>query len=91
MSGGLPYRQLPPEIDTINFVSHVELPVLMLNGRYDYIFPLETSQKPMFAGLGSPPEDKKHVVYDAGHVPLPRSQLIQETLDWLDRYLGPIP
>ena len=40
---------------------------------------------------GSPPEDKKHVVYDAGHVPLPRSQLIQETLDWLDRYLGPIP
>ena len=90
VSGGLPYRALPPEGDTINFVPRITLPVLMLNGAYDYIFPLETRQKPMFERLGTPTENRRHVVYEAGHVPLPRSQRIQESLAWLDRYLAPL-
>ena len=62
----------------------------MLNGAYDYIFPLEGTQKPMFELLGTPEAQKRHVVYEAGHAPLPRSQMIQESLAWLDRYLGPV-
>jgi hypothetical protein len=57
---------------------------------YDYIFPVETSQKPMFNLLGTRDEDKRHIIFEAGHWPLPRSQSIKEGLDWLDRYLGPV-
>ena len=55
----------------------------------DQFFPLETSQIPLFQMLGSPPEHKRHVMYEAGHF-VPRPQLAKETLDWLDRYLGSI-
>ena len=58
----------------------------MLNGEYDIVFPLETSQKPMFELLGTDPEHKKHYVTSAGHL-VPRDVLIRETLDWFDRYL----
>ena len=31
-------------------------------------------------------KDKKYVLYKAGHWPLPRNQMITETLTWLDKY-----
>jgi hypothetical protein len=65
------------------------MPLLMLNGRHDYVLPYETSQKPLFRLLGTPAGDKKHVVYDAGPDALPRNQFIKEILAWLDRFLGP--
>jgi DNA primase len=33
--------------------------------------------------------DKRTAVFDAGHI-VPRNEMIKETLDWLDRYLGPL-
>jgi hypothetical protein len=42
----------------------------------------------MFRMLGAPPDRKRYVLYGAGHV-LARSDMIKETLDWLDKYLGP--
>ncbi len=86
---GLGFEPALPEVDQINFVSRVTIPMLMLNGKYDHYFPLETSQKPMFQLLGTPPEHKRHVVYETGHF-VPRTQLIKESLEWLDRYLGPV-
>jgi cephalosporin-C deacetylase-like acetyl esterase len=80
------YRFMP-EIDPLNFVTRVRTPVLMLNGQYDVVFPLETAQLPMFELLGTPPEDKKHFVTPAAHI-VPKDVLIRETLDWFDRYLG---
>jgi eukaryotic-like serine/threonine-protein kinase len=71
-------------------VSRITVPVLLLAGRYDYIFPVETSQVPFMDLLGTPKKDKRHVVFEAGHLPLPRSELIRETLEWLDRYQGPV-
>jgi dienelactone hydrolase len=85
---GFTYRQLPPEIDAINFVPRITMPVLMLDGRFDHLFPLELSQKPLYELLGSPAGQKRHVIYDAGHGGLPRGQVIQEALTWLDKYLG---
>lgn len=76
-----------PEADPFTFVRHVHNPVLMLNGEYDIVFPLETSQKPMFEMLGTDPAHKKHYVTPAGHI-VPRDAMIRETLDWFDRYLG---
>lgn len=87
---GFTYRELPPEADAINYISHVTIPVLMLGGTHDYIFPLETAQKPFFERLGTPADRKRLVLADAGHGNFPRSQLIREVLAWLDRYLGPI-
>ncbi len=87
--GGFLFQRAQPEVDQINFVPRITLPVLMLNGRYDFFFPAETSQKPFFELLGTPPEHKKMFVYDKGHS-VPRTELIKETLDWLDRYLGPV-
>ncbi len=68
----------------------VELPFLMINGRFDYIFPLATSQRPYFELVRTPPEHKRHAVFDAGHGDIPRNEVIRETLDWLDRYVGPV-
>ena len=87
---GFTYREMPPEGDAINYLSRVTVPVLMMGGRHDYIFPLETSQKPMFDRLGTPADRKRHVVYEAGHGNFPRGQVITEVLGWLDRYLGPV-
>jgi pimeloyl-ACP methyl ester carboxylesterase len=78
-----------PEVDPINFLSRVTVPTLMLNGRYDFFFPIETSQIPMFRLLGTPAQQKRHVVEEGSHF-VPRNRLIQETLAWLDRY-QPLP
>ncbi len=86
---GLLFQRALPEADQINFLPRVRVPVLMLNGRYDHYFPVETSQMPMFELLGSPKDDKKYYVYETGHF-VPRDVWISETLSWLDRYLGPV-
>lgn len=78
-----------PEVDQLNFAPRVKVPVLMLNGRFDFIFPTAYSQEPMFRLLGTPLEHKRRVVYDTGH-DIPRAEMIKETLNWLDRYLGPV-
>ena len=86
---GLAFQKSQPEVDPFNFLPHIKMPVLMLNGRYDHYFPVETSQRPMFRWLGTPASAKRQVIYDGGHF-VPRPQLIKETLDWLDHYLGPV-
>ena len=86
---GLKFQRALPEADPFNHVTRLEIPVLMLNGRYDMFFPLDTSQRPMYQLLGTPEEHKRHVVADGGH-DVPRPLLIRETLDWLDKYLGPV-
>ncbi len=78
-----------PEVDEINYVSRVKIPVLMLNGRYDSVFPYETTVKPMFDLLGTAENDKSLKLYDTDHF-IPRTELIRESLDWLDKYLGPV-
>jgi formylglycine-generating enzyme required for sulfatase activity/predicted Ser/Thr protein kinase/predicted esterase len=86
---GFRFQKQKPEVDPFHFVSRVRIPVLMLNGRYDSFFPYQTAQLPMFKLLGTPEEHKRQVLYDTGHS-IPRTQLIRETLEWLDKYLGPV-
>jgi cephalosporin-C deacetylase-like acetyl esterase len=89
-SGGFSLRHDPPEVDRINFVPRVRTPVLMLNGRFDTAFPLESAQLPFFRLLGTSAVDKKHVLFDAGHGNFPYREKIREALDWFDKYLGPV-
>ena len=89
-AGGLGFWRPLPEVDPFNFAPRVTLPVLMLNGRYDFVNPLETSQRPLFRLLATPAKDKRHVVFESGHAGYPMHDLMKEILDWLDRYLGPV-
>ncbi len=88
-AGGCDPDAVLPEADPMNFAPHVKIPVLMINGRYDFVFPLDTCQEPLFRSLGSPAQDKSHVLYDTGHAP-PLLPMMKDTLNWLDHYLGPI-
>jgi dienelactone hydrolase len=73
-SGGFYLRPELPEVRLLNFAPRVTIPVLMLNGRYDDLFPLQSSQLPLFQRLGTIDRDKKHVLYDGGHGDLPDSK-----------------
>ncbi len=87
--GGLDFQPSLPEVDVVNFVSRVKQPTLMLNGKYDFFFPVESTQEPFYNLLGSKKDQKKHLLYDTSHN-IPRNELIKETLNWLDQYLGPV-
>ncbi len=68
----------------------MKAPTLTINGRYDFFFSLRTSQALTFDLLGPPPADKRHRIFESGHIPTERQEVIKETLDWLDRHLGPV-
>jgi dienelactone hydrolase len=88
-NGGLLSRPRLPQVDAINFAPRVKIPVLMLNGRYDLLMPVDFSQVPLFQLLGTPPQDKRHLLFEGGHN-MTVNNVVKETLDWLDRYLGPV-
>lgn len=87
--GGMEMHKALPEADQINFLPRVVQPVLMLNGKHDMFFPIETSQKPMYNFLGTPKEHKKMIVFESGHL-VPRTEFVKETLLWYDKYLGTV-
>jgi dienelactone hydrolase len=88
-TGGFHHQKTFPEVDQLNFAPRVTVPTLMINGRYDFSFPVESSQESMFRTLGTPEEYKRHITFESGHT-VPRNDLIRETLAWLDLYLGPV-
>jgi len=90
MLPGFPQAEYPPETWAVNHVSRITLPVLMIGGEYDYVFPRETAQEPLFERLGTPPANKRHVVYEMGHGPLPLGQTMRDVLPWLDQVLAPV-
>jgi dienelactone hydrolase len=89
VAGGLPFEKLPPEIEPLNFAPRVKIPTLMLNGQEDFIYPVASSQDPLFRLLGTPSTAKRRATFESGHIP-PLQPIVKESLDWLDRYLGPV-
>ena len=89
LSGGLydSFLRRPPEVNPLHFCPRSKMPVLMINGRFDFYAPVETSLEPMFQLMGAPEKDKRLALFDSGHIPH-MNDIIRETLDWLDRYLG---
>jgi len=79
-----------PEINTVFFLPRASVPVLMLSGRLDALVSLETTARLFFDLLGTPEGQKHHVVFpEAGHL-LPMAEVARASLDFLDRYLGPV-
>ena len=88
-SGGIwIHSPLHPMIDLINYAPRITVPVLMLSGRYDHIYPYEQSQKRTFELLGTPAGSKQQIAYDTGHFTLPPNRVAADVSDWFDRYLG---
>jgi dipeptidyl aminopeptidase/acylaminoacyl peptidase len=77
------------EASQVNYVTRVKTPTLMLNGKYDTLYSMETGIKPMFDLLGTPVKDKRLILGETDHLPL-RNEYIKETLAWFDKYLGPV-
>jgi formylglycine-generating enzyme required for sulfatase activity len=80
-----------PEVDPVNFLPRVTIPLLHVTGQYDAAYPVDVAQNPFFDLFGTPPQDKRHVILPVGHailVPEVRTTVIREVLDWLDRHLG---
>jgi dienelactone hydrolase/predicted Ser/Thr protein kinase len=90
LDGGIPFMPRSPEADELNFAPRVRVPVLMVNGRFDQIWPALLSQAPLYRLLGPPAKDKKYVLLDTSHGVLARKgEVAREVMDWLDHYLGP--
>ena len=88
-AGGCDPATVLPEADPMNFAPRVKIPVLLINGRYDFVFPMKACQEPLFRALGAPDAGKKRVLYDTDHAP-PLLPMMKDTLNWLDDYLGPV-
>lgn len=89
ISGGL-QPAVHPMANAVNYLPRIRIPMLMVNGRYDHLFRYEQSQKPMFELLGTPANDKTHIVYDVGHFAFPSNSVAMDISDWLDKHLGPV-
>jgi dienelactone hydrolase len=87
-SGGLS-QSATPEISPANFAPAVTIPVLLVNGRDDFRNP-PASRDRFLALLGTPAADKQQVALEGGHFPQDIRSLVRHTLDWFDKYLGPV-
>jgi dienelactone hydrolase len=90
LGAGIEASVLPPEMQVHNFAPRSRVPTLMVSGRDDFIFPVESLQRPFLRLLGAREADKRHALLDGGHIPSDRLAIIKEVLDWLDRWPGPV-
>ncbi len=75
-----------PEVNPINFASHIKPPKLLLNGKYDEAFPPETETLPFYNLLREP---KQLSLVESGHAP-PLEKRVPIINRWLDETLGPV-
>ena len=87
-AGGLRYNTVP-EIQTVNFMPRIKIPVLLVNGEDDFNVP-ERDQRRFLELLGTPPERKRLARLAGGHIPSDMREFYREVLNWFDTYLGPV-
>jgi predicted esterase len=80
IAGGYPAEVWLPEIEPRRYAPHVKLPVLMLNGSCDAVFPMKSSQDPLFRHLGSADKQRKLIL--AGHL-IPADESVRIADEWL--------
>ena len=89
-SGGFAIGESQGSIESrAGLLRRIRSPVLMLGGLHDFAIPPEL-QREMLRFFGTPEVDRHQRLYDSGHWPLPMNEVLRETVDFLDRYLGPV-
>jgi serine/threonine protein kinase/formylglycine-generating enzyme required for sulfatase activity len=86
LGAGLPaaWRDVVAPANAINFASHITMPKLLIQGRYDEDTPVRTAAEPLFKLLVEP---KRIVFFEGGHVPSLET-LMSLMSGWLDEQLG---
>ena len=78
-------------MNQVNFAPRVKIPILMVNGRYDFTFSSIGLRSRCSGMLGTPADDKRHIVLETPHdVSQDRPDLSRAVLAWLDKYLGKV-
>jgi len=77
-----------PEYDQVNYLPRIKRPMLLMDGIYDQDFTID-QQQAFYDLLGTPVEHKKWCKYKSTHW-IPRNDLINESLSWLNKYFGPV-
>ena len=85
---GLLFEEAKPEVEAASYTPFIKVPILMLNGKYDYFFPSETSQKPMFELIGTNKNDKYWYLYESSHT-VPLDEFTKKVKIFLDKYSKP--
>ena len=93
LSGGMDrddYRpdRYSPETDVLNFAPRAKTPTLIMNGRYDFLSPIEEESSVLLRLLGTPDKDKLLRIYDTGHHVWQLNETRKDAFDWYDKYLG---
>jgi eukaryotic-like serine/threonine-protein kinase len=88
LDGGFFVEKMLPGADQADFVPRIKVPVLLISGKYDWIF---LGKDALIRLLGTPAANKKAVLFDTAHnASEQRTDMIREVLGWLDRYLGKV-
>jgi cephalosporin-C deacetylase-like acetyl esterase len=74
------------EVNPWKFASRVKVPTLMINGRFDSVYPISLCIEPFYSALGAEEGQKKLALFDTDHIP-PREGMVAETLEWFDKHL----
>ena len=81
--------RFPDVVNPNTYWPVVELPILVLNGRYDIATHQNESRDMLIRTIGTSVESKRSVLYDSSHWPLPPHRVERDVIEWLDRHLGP--
>ena len=72
------------------WAARVTIPMLMINGRFDYLG-FERTQLPLFRAFATPAQHKRQLVYETDHgLSGFEKEVVAGSLGWLDTYLGPV-
>ena len=86
LDGGFFAQKLMPGTDQADFLPRLKAPVLLVCGKYDWIF---LGKDAMMRMLGTPPAEKRAVFLDTAHdVSEQRADLMHEVVAFLDKYFG---
>jgi eukaryotic-like serine/threonine-protein kinase len=75
-----------PAANRINFAPRMSAPKMMLQGRYDEVFPYAKQFEPLYRLMREP---KKALIYEGPHVP-PQEVYVRESQKWFDETLGKV-
>lgn len=81
--GGISLDDVREEIQPEKYAARIKTPTLLLNGRYDFYFPYQSSQLPLFNLMNLDNNNKRHVVVDYAHY-VPMHIVREETLKWIN-------
>ena len=83
------HQQSFPEWNAFNFAPRITAPVLIQNGKYDFLMSWQNEMQITLGLFGTPDKDKTLKLYEAGHAVWVRMEQKRDELDFLDKYLGP--